>query len=136
MIPLKNASIILFDGYCNLCNASVDFVIKHDKKNYFLLTSLQSDASKNILLQLHQKSFKNFDSVVLISRQKIYYQSDAALRIAKNLSGFIKLFYIFIIVPKPLRDMVYNYIAKNRYAWFGKKKTCRLPTADDLGRFL
>ncbi|NDK18729.1 MAG: DUF393 domain-containing protein, partial [Zetaproteobacteria bacterium] len=62
MIPLKNASIILFDGYCNLCNASVDFVIKHDKKNYFLLTSLQSDASKNILLQLHQKSFKNFDS--------------------------------------------------------------------------
>lgn len=136
MISLKNNSIILFDGYCNLCNASVNFVIKHDKKKHFLLTSLQSDATKNILLQLAQKSFKNFDSVVLVSNQRVYYQSDAALRIAKNLDGFVKLFYIFMIVPKPLRDMAYNYIAKNRYKWFGKKETCRLPTQEDFDRFL
>lgn len=121
MIPLKNNSIILFDGDCNLCNSSVKFVIRHDSKKHFLLTSLQSDAAKNILLQLHQKSFENFDSIVLVLQQKVYYKSDAALRIARHLDGIIKIFYFFLIIPKPLRDLVYDYIAKNRYRWFKAK---------------
>lgn len=121
MISLKNDSIILFDGDCNLCNSSVKFIIKHDSKRHFLLTSLQSDAAKNILLQLHQKSFENFDSVVLVSQQKVYYKSDAALHIARHLDGIIKFCYIFMIIPKPLRDMVYDYVAKNRYRWFRAK---------------
>ncbi len=121
MILLKNNSIILFDGDCTLCNSSVKFIIKHDSKRYFLLTSLQSDAAKNILLQLHQKSFENFDSVVLVSQQKVYYKSDAALRIARHLDGVIKIFYFFMIIPRPLRDLVYDYVAKNRYRWFKAK---------------
>jgi len=136
MKPLKNKPIILFDGYCNLCNASVQYLIKHDKKKRFLLASLQSDAATNILLQFGQKSFKNFDSIVLINEGIIYKKSSAALYIAKHLSGLIKLVYIFIIVPKPLRDFIYDYIAKNRYKWFGKKQFCMLPKPEDAERFL
>ncbi len=121
MISINNNSIILFDGDCNLCNSSVKFVISHDSKKHFLLISLQSDAAKNILLQLHQKSFENFDSIVLVSQQKVYYKSDAALRIARHLDGIIKIFYFFMIIPKPLRDLVYDCIAKNRYRWFKAK---------------
>ena len=135
-MPLKKNSIILFDGVCNLCNASVQFVIKHDKKKCFLFASLQSDAATKILLQLNQKSFENFNSIVLIENEVVYFKSDAALRIAKNLNGLIKLCYIFIIIPKPLRDGIYNYIAKNRYKWYGKKESCRLPSPAEADRFL
>jgi len=136
MNTLKNYSIILFDGYCNLCNSSIQFIIKHDKKKHFLLASLQSDAAKNILLQLGQKSFKNIDSIVLIENNKILYKSDAALLIAKNLDGLMKFVYLFLIVPRPLRDAIYNYIAKNRYKWFGKRKSCMVPNLKDTDRFL
>ncbi len=136
MNTLKNHSIVLFDGYCNLCNSSVQFIIKHDKKKHFLLAPLQSDAAKNILLQLVQKSFKNIDSIILVKNNKILYKSDAALIIARNLDGLIKFVYPFIIVPRPLRDIVYNYIAKNRYKWFGKRKSCMVPNLEDADRFL
>jgi len=136
MKPLKNSPIVLFDGYCNLCNASVQYLIKHDGKKHFLLTSLQSDAATKILLQFGQKSFKDFNSIVLINEGVIYKKSSAALHIARQLSGLIKLVYIFIIVPKPLRDFIYDYIAKNRYKWFGKKQDCMLPNPDDIDRFL
>jgi len=136
MISLKNTSIILFDGVCNLCNNSVQFVLKHDKNKNFLFASLQSDAASNILLQLNKKSFKNFDSIVLVENEQLFFKSTGALKIAKNLNGFIKILYVFIIIPKPIRDYLYDFIAKNRYKWFGKKSSCMIPKKEFSDRFL
>jgi predicted DCC family thiol-disulfide oxidoreductase YuxK len=136
MISLKNSSIILFDGVCNLCNGSLQFVLKHDVKKRFLFASLQSDAATNILLQLNQKSFKYYDSIILVENEKVFIKSTAALRIAKKLKGLVSLVYVFIIVPKPLRDLIYDYIAKNRYKWFGKKNKCMIPDKEVANRFL
>ncbi|MCF6212428.1 MAG: DCC1-like thiol-disulfide oxidoreductase family protein [Flavobacteriaceae bacterium] len=136
MTYLKNDSVILFDGICNLCNTSVHFIIKHDKKKYFLFASLLSDAATKILLHLNQKYLKNYDSMVLVLKGKVYTKSTAALLIAKRLNGPIKLLYLFIIIPKPLRDFLYNIVAKNRYKWFGKKDGCRRPSSQTADRFL
>ena len=127
MNNLKNKSIILFDGVCNLCNSSVNFIIKHDKKEHFKFASLQSDAAKEILLQYNSKKNK-LDSIILVENGVIYEKSTAALIISKRLSGSIKLLYGFIIIPKFIRDWVYNYIAKNRYKWYGKQESCMMPT--------
>lgn len=135
MNNFKNKSIILFDGVCNLCNASVNFIIKHDKNERYIFASLQSDAAKEILLQFPLKKNK-LDSILLIENEVIYDKSTAALLISRKLSGGFKLFYAFIIFPKFLRDNVYNFIAKNRYAWFGKKETCMIPTNKIKQRFL
>lgn len=135
MNNFKNKSIILFDGVCNLCNASVNFIIKHDKNERYIFASLQSDAAKEILLQFPLKKNK-LDSILLIENEVIYDKSTAALLISRKLSGGFKLFYAFIIFPKFLRDNVYNFIAKNRYAWFGKKETCMIPTSKIKQRFL
>jgi len=131
----KNKSIILFDGVCNLCNSSVNFIIKHDKKKYFLFASLQSDAAKEILLH-HSLNKIIFDSIILIEDTIIYEKSTAVLRIAKKLNNGFQLLYIFILIPKILRDKIYDYIAKNRYKWYGKKNTCMLPSKDLKSRFL
>ncbi|MFK5891253.1 MAG: thiol-disulfide oxidoreductase DCC family protein [Flavobacteriaceae bacterium] len=136
MTPLKNTSIILFDGVCNLCNSSVQFVLKHDKNKNFLFASLQSDAATKILLQLNKKSFENFDSIVLVENEQLYFKSTAALKIAKNLNGFIQILYIFIIIPTPIRDYIYDFIARNRYKWFGKKDKCMIPDKEFSERFL
>jgi len=136
MTPQKNKSIILFDGVCNLCNSSVQFVLKHDKNKNFLFASLQSDAATKILLQLNKKSFENFDSIVLVENEQLYFKSTAALKIAKNLNGFIQILYAFIIVPAPIRDYVYDFIARNRYNWFGKKDKCMIPDKEFSERFL
>lgn len=135
MSTTKNKSIILFDGVCNLCNASVIFIIKHDKKAQFLFASLQSDAAKEILLQYNSKKIK-IDSIVLIQNNEIYEKSSAALRIAKALSGGFKSLYLFIIIPKFIRDFGYDYIAKNRYKWYGQKETCMIPTSEIKNRFI
>ena len=118
---LKNKSILLFDGVCNLCNASVNFIIKHDKKAHFKFASLQSDAAKELLLQYKAKKIK-MDSIILIENGTFYKKSTAALIISKKLNGGFKILYVFIIIPTFIRDWVYNYIAKNRYKWFGKKR--------------
>ena len=131
----KNKSIILFDGVCNLCNSSVNFIIKHDKKKHFLFASLQSDAAKEILLH-HSLNKIIFDSIILIEDTIIYEKSTAVLRIAKKLNNGFQLLYVFILIPKILRDKIYDYIAKNRYKWYGKKDTCMLPTKDLKSRFL
>jgi len=136
MTPQKNTSIILFDGVCNLCNSSVQFVLKHDENKNFLFASLQSDAATKILLQLNKKSFKNFDSIVLVENGQLYFKSTAALKIAKNLNGFIQILYVFIIIPIPIRDFLYDIIAKNRYKWFGKKDKCIKPNKEIASRFL
>ena len=130
-------SIILFDGVCNLCNTSVNFIIKHDTNNHFRFASLQSDAAKEQLLHNNIKNDKNqLDSIILIENNHIYYQSTAALLILKKLKFPINLGYVFIIIPVFIRDTVYHFIAKNRYKWFGKKDICRIPTKEELDKFL
>lgn len=128
-------SIILFDGVCNLCNASIDFILKRDKKNLFLVGALQEEAGK-ILLQKFNSRTDYLDSLVLVEGGKIFFRSTAALKIAKNLSGLWPIFYPLIILPAWLRDPVYDWIGKNRYSWFGRKSTCRLPTPEDKAKFL
>ncbi|TDQ15011.1 putative DCC family thiol-disulfide oxidoreductase YuxK [Algoriphagus boseongensis] len=128
-------SIILFDGVCNLCNASIDFILKRDKKNLFLVGALQEEAGK-ILLQKFNARTDYLDSLVLVEEGKIFFRSTAALKIAKNLSGLWPIFYPLIILPAWLRDPVYDWIGKNRYSWFGKKTTCRLPTPEEKAKFL
>lgn len=135
MVSKKIQSIILFDGVCNLCNSSVQFVLRHDKKKRFLFSSLQSDAALKLLLQLNVKNSK-LDSIVLIEGNKIYDKSTAALRIAKELNPLWNIFFIFIIIPKPIRDYVYDFIAKNRYNWFGKKNSCLFSIHSHEDRFL
>jgi predicted DCC family thiol-disulfide oxidoreductase YuxK len=132
---LKNKSIILFDGVCNLCNASVQFIIKHDKKNKFLFASLQSDVAKEILLQFPSKKI-TLNSIILIENDKYYDHSTAVLLIFKHLNAGYKFVYYFIIVPKFLRDFIYKFIAKHRYNWFGKKEYCSVPTPELKAKFL
>jgi len=128
-------SIILFDGFCNLCNSSVNFILKHDKKKKFIFTSLQSDATKEILLQFTIKKI-NLDSIILIENGKVYEKSTAALKILKHLYDGSQLLYAFIVLPKFIRDWVYTIIAQNRYKWFGKKEQCMIPTEEIKSRFL
>ena len=132
---MKEHSIILFDGVCNLCNAAIQFVIKHDKQKHFKFAALQSNAGQQLLKQ-YQLPSQNFNSFVLIQNEKAYTKSTAALMVSKQLAGITKLLYGFIIVPPLIRNAVYNYIAKNRYKWFGKKDSCMLPTPELLARFL
>ncbi len=113
--------VILFDGVCNLCNASVQFVIRHDKKRLFRFASLQSSFGESILKKYNLPA-NTFNSFILLSDNKIYTRSTAALLVAKKLNGLIKLFYGFIILPGFIRDFVYNVIAKNRYKWFGRNR--------------
>ncbi|HYJ63939.1 MAG TPA: thiol-disulfide oxidoreductase DCC family protein [Parafilimonas sp.] len=127
--------VILFDGVCNLCNASVQYVIKHDKKKLFRFASLQSSFGESVLKQ-YDLPVNTFNSFILLSDNKIYTRSTAALLVAKKLSGLIKLFYGFIIIPKFIRDFVYDVIAKNRYKWFGKKEACWVPTPELKSLFL
>lgn len=135
MNNFNGKSIILFDGICNLCNSSVNFIIKNDAKEHFLFASLQSDAAKEILLHLPSNNL-NLNSIVLIENGNFYEKSTAALRISKHLNGGYKALYAFIIVPKLIRDWVYNLIAKNRYKWFGKKEHCMIPTEELQYRFI
>ncbi|MGV6846492.1 MAG: thiol-disulfide oxidoreductase DCC family protein [Lutibacter sp.] len=135
MDVFKNKSVVLFDGVCNLCNTSVNFIIKHDSQNYFLFASLQSDAAKEILLQFNLKNL-DLKSILLIENNQIFDQSTAALRIAKKLNFAYNLLYVFIIVPKPLRNFIYGIIAKNRYKWFGKKESCMIPTKELKDKFI
>jgi predicted DCC family thiol-disulfide oxidoreductase YuxK len=132
----KDKKIILFDGVCNLCESSVLFVIKHDKKDIFRFVALQSDLGKEIIEHIGL-SKKNIDSVILYEPGISYnYKSAAAIEIAKDLGGFFHLGTIFKIIPSGLRNVLYDYIAKNRYLWYGKKDSCLLPTEEIKSKFL
>lgn len=128
-------SIIFFDGVCNLCNSSIDFVIQRDINDHFLVGALQDDFSKKILSKFEVRE-DYLDSIVLVEKGKIYYKSTAALIIAKNLSGLWPALYSLILIPKFLRDPIYDWIGVNRYRWFGKKNTCRLATPEEKAKFL
>lgn len=127
-------AIILYDGECNLCNSSVQFIIKHDSAAYFHFTSLQGLEGKKILNHYQQQN--DGSSMILIEKGKIYRKSTAALRICRNLNGFWKLAHFFIVIPAPIRNLFYNFIAKHRYKWFGKKQSCMLPSPEIQKRFL
>ena len=126
--------IILFDGECNFCDKSVQFIMKRDPKGLFKFASLQSEIGKELLRKYNAPM--DIDSFVLIEDNQCYMKSSAALRVCKNLKGAWKLLYCLFIVPKPLRDYVYRIIAKNRYKWFGKKESCKLPSSEERKRFL
>ncbi len=128
--------IILFDGVCNLCNSSVQFVIKRDKNDIFRFASLQSEAGQKLANERGINT-SEIDSIILIEPQIAYYtKSDAALIIAKSLSGGWSFLGIFMGLPKGLRDTIYDWVARNRYQWFGKKDQCMIPTEADKGKFL
>jgi len=127
--------IILFDGICNFCNAIVNFIIRQDKKNIFLFAALQSESGKQ-LLEEHKIDWKNTDSFVIIDNGKAYQRSTAALKVCSKLPWYWKWSQVFWIVPRFIRDAIYNFIAKNRYKWFGKKEACMVPTAEVRNKFL
>lgn len=132
----QNKKIILFDGVCNLCDNAVNYVIKHDKKDIFRFVALQSDLGKEILNYLKVDRLK-IDSVILYEPGVAYfYKSDAALEIAKDLSSFLQWSIIFRIIPTSLRNPIYDYVAKNRYKWYGKKEVCMIPTPELKAKFL
>jgi predicted DCC family thiol-disulfide oxidoreductase YuxK len=131
----KHSAIILFDGVCNFCNSSINFVIRHDKKNHFRFAPLQSETGKQLLQQFEAGELP-LDSIVLIENNKLYKQSTAVLKIAKQLGGAYRLLYGFVILPSFLRDAVYKYVAKNRYKWFGKKDSCMIPTKEIREKFI
>lgn len=137
MIDLpKHKKLILFDGVCNLCNSSVQYIIKHDKKNLFMFTAIQSDAGQKIIKKYNIDTSK-IDSILLYSLEKgIDYKSTAALKIANKLGFPQNLISVFFIIPPFIRNWVYDYIAKNRYKWYGKKESCMIPTPELKSRFL
>lgn len=126
--------IILFDGVCNLCNAAVNYVIRHDPEKKFRFAPLQSDKAKELLSG--EPSLKNdLKSFVLIKEAKIFTRSTAALMVARELKGPVRWLYVFIIIPAFLRDLIYRIVAKNRFRWFGKKESCMVPTPELSERF-
>ena len=132
----KGKKIILFDGVCNLCEASVQFVIKYDKKDVFRFVALQSELGKEIIKHIGL-DIKNIDSVILYEPGIAYnYKSAAALEIAKNLGGFFHFGTVFKLIPNGLRNLLYDYIARNRYLWYGKKESCLVPTSELKSKFL
>lgn len=132
----KGKKIILFDGLCNLCESTVHFVIKYDKADQFRFVPLQSDLGKEIIAHIGINE-KNIDSVVLYQPGvAYYYKSNAALHIARNLGGFFHLGTVFRIIPTVLRNWLYDYVAKNRYHWYGKKNVCLVPSFETKEKFL
>ena len=129
-------SIILFDGVCNLCNGFVQFILTREKTDRLIFTSLQSDKGMALLKEYHLPLEETPSSIVFIEEGKAYTQSTAILKIARHLKGIWCLAPYLLIIPKPIRDLVYELIGKNRYRLFGKSTTCWLPTPEFKKRFL
>lgn len=132
----KNKKIILFDGVCNLCDSAVQFIIKHDKNDVFRFISLQSELGQEITAYLGIDS-RNLDSIILYQPGYAYYhKSQAVFEIAKELGGIYSLISVFSFLPISITDYMYDYIAKNRYKWYGKKESCLIPTKELQSKFL
>lgn len=132
---MADAAVVLFDGVCNLCSASVRFVVRRDPAGRFRFASLQSAAGRELLLR-HGLDPDDLHSVVLVEGGRAYTRSDAALRIARGLRGAWPLLGLLRAVPRPVRDGAYRLVAANRYRWFGKRDACMLPSPGLRGRFL
>jgi predicted DCC family thiol-disulfide oxidoreductase YuxK len=126
--------IVFFDGVCNLCTNSVKFIIERDDKNVFRFSSLQSDFAKRTLNLPELGEIPQ--SLILLKENKIHTKSTAALLIAKELKGAWPLFTVFLLVPSSIRNFIYDWVAKNRYSWFGKNENCMIPTPELRQRFL
>jgi predicted DCC family thiol-disulfide oxidoreductase YuxK len=127
--------ILLFDGVCNLCISVVNFTIKRDSKGKFKFAALQSESGQALLKKFNLPT-DDFGSFVFIKREKYFIKSSAGLNVLKEIGGVWKLFYFFIIIPSPLRDFIYNIVARTRYRIFGKQDTCIIPTPEVKQRFL
>lgn len=127
--------VVLFDGVCNLCNGYVNWLIDHDKNNVFKFASLQSEAGKKLVAELGiQGNYLN--TIVLYDNGKGYTHSTAVLHIVRQLGGIYRLAALMLLIPAFIRNAVYNFVARNRYKWFGKRDTCRIPTADLRKKFI
>lgn len=133
--PTDNHAVVLFDGVCNLCNGAVNFIIDRDPAGYFRFAPLQSDVAATYLDDTDGPD-ADLSTIVLVEDGQTYVRSTAALRIARRLTGAWPLLFLAIVVPRPLRDAVYNWVAHNRYDWFGTRDECRLPTPGLRDRFL
>lgn len=132
---IRDHPIVLFDGVCNFCNASANFILKRDPKGVFRFAPLQSEAAKGLLEKFHLP-LDDLDTMVLIENGKAYTRSTAGLRIARHLNAAWPLLYGFIVLPRFFRDTIYRLIARNRYRWFGKRETCMIPLPEWKERFL
>ena len=132
---MKSEAIILFDGVCNLCNGAVNFVIERDQKSVFKFAALQSEEGRKLLAG-NEFYDKDLSSFVLLLNDQLYTRSTAALMVCRYLPGLWPAMYGFIIIPKIVRDFIYNIISKNRYKWFGKKEECMIPTPELKAKFL
>ena len=132
----ENKKIILFDGICNLCNSSVQFIIKNDTKDTFRFVAIQSDLGQQILNYIGVDVFKANSIILYISQKEYYTKADAAFLIAKELKGTISILYYLIVMPKFIKNNIYDFIAKNRYKWYGKKESCMIPSKELLDKFL
>jgi predicted DCC family thiol-disulfide oxidoreductase YuxK len=131
----ENKKIILFDGVCNLCDSSVQFIIKHDKKDVFRFVALQSELGQKIIEYIGINS--TIDSMILYLPKTAYYtKADAVLLIAKELSGSVSFLYYLRYTPKLIKNSIYDFIAKKRYKWYGKKENCMIPIPNILNKFL
>ena len=127
--------LILFDGVCNLCNSSVQFIIKNDPAGYFKFAPLQSEISQNILKRYNMKT-DDYDTFILYENNRIYTQSTGVLHVIKHFKNYYRFFYFFIIIPSFIRDYLYNFVARNRYRFFGRKEVCMIPTPELKARFI
>lgn len=132
---LSDKPIVLFDGVCNLCNGSVLFIIKRDSQSRLKFASLQSDYGAEQMKRFNLPS-SSLNSVLLIKSGQLFQKSNAALEIARMLDGIWPGMYAFKIVPLFIRDFIYDWIAKNRYRWFGKREACMIPTPEMKARFI
>ena len=128
-------NVVLFDGVCNLCNGFVQFIIKHDSENKFKFCSLQSKQGQKIIAENNQ-DLENIDSVLFYCDNHLYYKSKAVFKIAKTIGFPLSMLLLFSFIPVKIRDSIYDFIAKNRYKWFGKQKDCWLPTSKLREKFI
>ncbi len=133
-IDLENKKIILFDGVCNLCNNSVNFIIRRDIKSIFLFAPLQSNFGEVLTAKMNIP--QKIDSIILISENKYYIKSDAVIEIIKQLKWYWRMLIIIKILPLKFRDFLYDFIANSRYKWFGKRDSCMIPDGNVKSRFL
>ncbi len=132
----NTSPVLFFDGECNLCNSLVQFVLKRDKKKQFLFAPLQSPYGKKAREQTGGTDNESTDSFILYNKGVYYIRSSASLHMFRLLGGLWALLYAGIIFPRFIRDAVYNFVARNRYKWFGRRDTCMIPTPDVMARFL
>lgn len=132
---MEGRQIIIFDGICHFCNGAINFIIRHDPKGLFVFAPMQSHVALKLIEEYGAEDV-GVDTFLLIKNGTCYYRTDAALEIAKELTGLWSIFRIFSVIPKDIRDYFYRAFARNRYLLFGKKDVCMIPTADIRGRFL